>query len=120
MVRRLSTHVLDVATGVPAPGIPLELRRLDPGKDPELLVQSVTNTDGRTDEPLLQGERMRPGCYELTFFVAAYFRTRAVPGLAEPPFLDRIPVVFQVVGTGAHYHVPLLVSPWSYSTYRGS
>ena len=120
MVRRLSTHVLDMGSGVPASGVRLELRRLHLGDKPQLLAQAVTNADGRTDAPLLQGERMQPGCYELAFFVGDYFRKKAVPGLAEPPFLDRIPIVFQTGETDAHYHVPLLVSPWSYSTYRGS
>ena len=117
---RLSTHVLDIATGSPARGVALELRRLAPDGTAELLARAVTNADGRTDEPLLQGSQLQTGAYELAFAVGDYFRSRAVPGLADPPFLDRVPIVFQVADPEGHYHVPLLVSPWSYSTYRGS
>jgi 5-hydroxyisourate hydrolase len=101
----LTTHVLDTAHGRPAAGVAIELRRGN-----ELLAAVTTNADGRTDEPLL-GE-LEAGEYELLFAVGDYFGQRA--------FLDRVPVRFTIADPGAHYHVPLLVSPWSYSTYRGS
>ena len=108
MSGRLTTHVLDTAHGRPAAGIPVELARLD-GEDRELLASVTTNADGRTDTPLL--EALEPGTYELVFSVGGHF--------AEG-FLDRVPVRFTIADADAHYHVPLLVSPWSYSTYRGS
>lgn len=120
---RLSTHVLDVVAGAPAPGVAVELRRLGPdgtADDAGPLVRTTTNADGRTDAPLLAGDALRAGAYELTFYVGDYFRACNAPGLAEPPFLDQIPIRFAVAGPDGHYHVPPLVSPWSYSTYRGS
>jgi 5-hydroxyisourate hydrolase len=108
MSGRLTTHVLDTAHGRPAAGIPVELARLD-GEAREPLASVTTNADGRTDEPLL--EELEPGTYELVFDVGGHF--------AEG-FLDRVPVRFTIADADAHYHVPLLVSPWSYSTYRGS
>ena len=108
MSGRLTTHVLDTAHGRPAAGIPVELARLD-GEARELLASVTTNADGRTDAPLL--EALEPGTYELVFSVGAYF---------SEGFLDRVPVRFTIADADAHYHVPLLVSPWSYSTYRGS
>ena len=110
MSGRLTTHVLDTARGRPAPGIPVELARVD-GERRELLRALRTNADGRTDEPLLQGGELRAGTYELVFDVGDHF---------EDGFLDRVPVRFTIADADAHYHVPLLVSPWSYSTYRGS
>jgi len=107
---RLTTHVLDTAHGRPAPGIPIELARLD-GDEREVLRRVTTNADGRTDEPLLAGGELTGGEYELLFSVGEHF--------AEG-FYDRVPVRFRVADACAHYHVPLLVSPWSYSTYRGS
>ena len=104
----LTTHVLDTAAGRPAAGIPIELTRVD-GERRELLRALTTNADGRTDEPLLADSPA--GDYELTFRVGAYF---------GEGFLDVVPIRFTVTEAGAHYHVPLLVSPWSYSTYRGS
>lgn len=112
---RLTTHVLDTANGRPAAGVTIELYR-DGESAP--LATAVTNADGRTDAPLLDAGDWRPGRYELRFHVGDYFATRAAAG-GEPPFLDRIPIRFGMSGD-AHYHVPLLVSPWSYSTYRGS
>ena len=111
---KLTTHVLDTARGVPAAGVLIELRR-----GTHLLKTTRTNADGRTDEPLLAGAALEAGSYELVFHVGDYF---AAAGLAdgERPFLDEVPVRFGVADAGAHYHVPLLVSPWSYSTYRGS
>ena len=108
MSGRLTTHVLDTARGRPAAGIPIELARLD-GDRREVLATTVTNADGRTDAPLL--EDPQAGTYELTFDVGGHF---------EEGFLGRVPVRFAIADAGAHYHVPLLVSPWSYSTYRGS
>ena len=113
----LSTHVLDTASGVPAAGVSVELHKLIP--EPVLLASVLTNADGRCDAPLLQGEAFLAGDYSLTFRVAGYFRRRGVV-LADPPFLDLIVIRFSVAEAERHYHVPLLVSPWSYSTYRGS
>jgi 5-hydroxyisourate hydrolase len=107
---RLTTHVLDTASGRPAAGIPIALARLD-GDGREELAEVTTNADGRTDGPLLADGDLLPGTYELTFSVGAYFGRG---------FLDRVPVRFRIKDADEHYHVPLLVSPWSYSTYRGS
>lgn len=112
---RLSTHVLDTSRGQPAAGVRVEL--FDGGG--ELLSERLTNADGRTDAPLLVGGTYRPGPYELRFHVADYFRA-AGASLPEPPFLDVIPIRFALSEPDGHYHVPLLVSPWSYGTYRGS
>jgi 5-hydroxyisourate hydrolase len=108
MSGRLTTHVLDTARGRPAAGIPVELARLD-GERREVVATTTTNADGRTDAPLL--EAPEPGTYELTFDVGGHF---------DEGFLGRVPVRFTIADADAHYHVPLLVSPWSYSTYRGS
>ncbi|MBX8463642.1 MULTISPECIES: hydroxyisourate hydrolase [unclassified Deinococcus] len=114
----LSTHVLDTARGRPAAGIRVELRAVQ-GQTRTLLAGAVTNADGRTDAPLIARGELRPGTFELTFHVAPYFADMAgVEGAA--PFLDEITLRFTVADAAAHYHVPLLVSPWSYSTYRGS
>ncbi|MEI6052694.1 MAG: hydroxyisourate hydrolase [Opitutaceae bacterium] len=116
MLGKLSTHVLDLTTGRPACGMRIELHRLDPGLAPQLLKAVVTNADGRTDAPLLSAEELAVGSYELIFEVAAYFLSR---GIASP-FLDRVPIRFAIADASAGYHVPLLVTPWSYNTYRGS
>ncbi len=113
---RLSTHVLDTARGRPAAGVPVALRRIGADGSHTLLAEAVTDADGRTGAPLLAGDALAPGSYELTFAVGAYFEDLA-PGA---PFLDRVPLRFTVSEPDGHYHVPLLVSPWSYSTYRGS
>lgn len=113
MPGKLSTHVLDLTRGAPAAGLKIELWRLDGSARP--LKTAVTNTDGRTDAPLLGAGEVAAGAYELIFHVGAYFTARCV----ECPFLDRVPVRF-VLTTEASCHVPLLVSPWAYSTYRGS
>jgi 5-hydroxyisourate hydrolase len=105
----LSTHVLDTMRGRPAAGMTIELWSLDQSK---MLKSVQTNSDGRTDAPLLPGEEMAAGNYELIFFVGDYF--------GERRFLDRVPVRFVISDATAKYHVPLLVSPWAYSTYRGS
>ena len=115
MPGKLSTHVLDTATGKPAAGLKIELWQKGATT---ALKTAVTNADGRTDGPLLGPEAMKAGSYELVFFVAEYFRGK--PGVSEPPFLDRVPVAFTISDPAASYHVPLLVSPWAYSTYRGS
>ena len=115
---RLTTHVLDTMHGKPAAGLSVTLFRIS-GDDRELVVTTKTNSDGRCDAPLLSGAAMRPGVYELVFDVAAYFREAGV-ALEDPPFLDRIPLRFGLSNASQHYHVPLLVSPFAYSTYRGS
>lgn len=115
---RLSTHVLDTMHGRPAAGVTIELYALD-GAARSLVKSVVTNADGRTDAPLLTGEAYRPGQYELVFHVGDYFRGCGVT-LPAPAFLDIVPLRFGIAETDGHYHVPLLASPWSYSTYRGS
>jgi 5-hydroxyisourate hydrolase len=115
---KLTTHVLDVAAGVPAAGLRIELYDLG-ASPPQRLAEARTNADGRCSHPLLQGEAMRAGRYELRFFVAEYFRSRGV-SLTEPAFLDEVVVRFGIADARQSYHVPLIVSPWSYSTYRGS
>lgn len=117
----LSTHVLDTARGVPAAGVRAELFRLDPGGGRERVTAFTTNADGRADAPLLPGAEFRRGTYELVFQAGGHFRVAAgVAPLPDPPFLDEITLRFGIADEGAHYHVPLLVSPWSYATYRGS
>lgn len=112
---RLTTHVLDTATGRPAEGMTITLRSGD-GTEIKTV---VTNADGRVDSPLLIGADLIVGTYELLFHVGEYL-DRTSPGLAEPKFLDLIPLRFGVSDATAHYHVPLLLSPYGYSTYRGS
>jgi 5-hydroxyisourate hydrolase len=112
---RLTTHVLDTASGRPAAGVRVVLRR---DGDAAVVAEATTNADGRLDKPLLEAAAFRPGRYELSFHVGDYFRKSGVK-LAEPAFLDVIPLRF-AVAEDAHYHVPLLVSPYGYSTYRGS
>ena len=111
---RLTTHVLDTANGRPGAGIEIRLFAL--GAERSLLGRAATNADGRTDAPLLEGDDFSDGCYELEFDVGAYFGHGDLDGA---PFLDTVVVRCNLRG-GEHYHVPLLVSPWSYSTYRGS
>ena len=115
---KLTTHVLDTARGEPAAGMKIEFSVLE-GSNWKALKTVTTNGDGRTDEPMLAGEAMKPGQYRLVFHVADYYRGRGEK-LPDPPFLDRIPIRFGIADTTAHYHVPLLASPWSYTTYRGS
>jgi 5-hydroxyisourate hydrolase len=117
MPAKLSTHVLDTAHGCPAHGIKIELWRLDGARN--LLKTVFTNADGRTDVPLLAAEEMKAGQYELVFFVGDYFAAKtSAPSTAR--FLDTVPVRFGIADATASYHVPLLCSPWAYSTYRGS
>ncbi|HET9762407.1 MAG TPA: hydroxyisourate hydrolase [Casimicrobiaceae bacterium] len=115
---RLTAHVLDIAHGTPAAGMTVALYRRD-GERLAMLRSATTNADGRLDEPLLEGADLAPGRYRLVFAAGAYFRRRGVP-LADPPFIDDVVIDFGVADAAAGYHVPLLVSPWSYSTYRGS
>jgi len=118
MTGRLTTHVLDTAGGRPAAGIRIELYRLD-GAAREPLSSQETNADGRCAAPLLEGAAFTAGTYELVFHVAEYFR-KAGTELPEPAFLDVVPLRFGIAEAGQHYHVPLLISPYGYSTYRGS
>jgi 5-hydroxyisourate hydrolase len=115
---KLTTHVLDTASGLPASGMRLQLLRADDLALPPL-ADLRTNADGRCDAPLLQGASFIVGRYILRFFVAEYFRA-AGARLDEPPFLDLVEIAFGIADATKHYHVPLLVTPWSYSTYRGS
>jgi 5-hydroxyisourate hydrolase len=115
---KLTTHVLDTSAGTPAAGMRVDFAALGAGGATPIRTL-YTNAEGRTDEPLLAGDAMRRGEFELTFHVAEYFR-RQGRALAEPPFLDRVPIRFAIADAAAHYHVPLLCSPWAYSTYRGS
>jgi 5-hydroxyisourate hydrolase len=118
MSGKLSTHVLDTAHGCPAHGLQIELWSLESGK-PQLVKTVRTNSDGRTDGPLLATGELRVGVYELVFYVGEYFANKG--GATENiRFLDRVPVRFGIADADAAYHVPLLVSPWAYSTYRGS
>ncbi len=118
MSGRLTTHVLDTAHGCPAAGLTVELWRLT-GDTRQLITRVQTNSDGRVDDPLLAGDTLLAGVYELVFAVGAYFAGRGVI-VNAPPFLDQVPVRFGLSDPAGHYHVPLLVSPWAYSTYRGS
>lgn len=112
---KLSTHVLDTANGCPAGGMRYSLHHAGTA---EALRQGILNADGRCDAPLLEGT-LQTGAYELRFNVADYFRQRGIT-LPQPPFLDVVTLAFGISDADGHYHVPLLVSPWSYSTYRGS
>lgn len=114
---RLSTHVLDTLSGHPAAGVTIELYEIGASAR-GLLVSASTNSDGRTDAALIAGEPLRIGSYELSFHIGAYFAQRAP--LADPPFLDVVPIRFAIAEPEGHYHVPLLATPWSYTTYRGS
>jgi len=116
---RLSTHVLDTHAGRPAAGVALELHELSMSGAGALIAHGVTNADGRTEAPLIGGRPLPIGTYELRFAVGAYFARRGL-ALADPPFLDLVPVRFCIAEPEGHYHVPLVVTPWSYATYRGS
>jgi len=116
----LSTHVLDTMHGTPAAGMAGELYATGGAAGPRLVKRFVLNADGRNaDGPLFDNANLKKGSYRLVFDVAAYFRARGVT-LPDPPFLDRVTLDFGIAHADQHYHVPLLVSPWSYSTYRGS
>ena len=114
---RLTTHVLDLATGRPAEGLIIELYSLDGAE--RLIASATTNADGRLDQPILSGDAMAKGSYELRFHAGAYLAA-AGHALSDPPFLDVVPLRFGLADPSAHYHVPLLLSPYGYSTYRGS
>jgi 5-hydroxyisourate hydrolase len=114
MSGKLSTHVLDTANGRPAARLNIQLWRIE-GNQRLLLKEAVTNQDGRTDTPLLSGNELKLGVYELVFHVGPYFSD-----ITEGAFLQEVPVRFRIVNSEENYHVPLLVSPWSYTTYRGS
>ena len=114
----LSTHVLDTANGCAAAGMQVSLQRIE-ADGPVTLRRITLNADGRGDGPLLDAASMAVGRYRLLFEVASYFRARGA-ALAEPPFIDVVPLDFGIADAAGNYHVPLLVSPWSYSTYRGS
>ncbi|MGI4846530.1 MAG: hydroxyisourate hydrolase [Janthinobacterium lividum] len=115
---KLSTHILDVSQGKPAAGVGITLYRIE-AQARQLLVLTTSNADGRCSAPLLEGQAMMPGLYELEFGAGDYFAAQGV-ALPEPRFLDRITLAFGIADSSASYHVPLLMSPWSYSTYRGS
>ena len=115
---RLSTHVLDTVAGVPAEGVPWALYSIE-GNVRSKISAGRTNFDGRTDGALLEGAAVIVGTYELIFKVADYFKALGTQ-ISEPPFLDEIPLRFSIFDTAQNYHVPLLISPYSYSTYRGS
>ena len=114
---RLTTHVLDVARGQPAAGLPLSLYAV--GEERRQLAAAVTNADGRCDAPLLEGAALRRGLYELVFETGGYFDGLGLD-LPEPKFLDEVVIRFGIADADQHYHVPLLLSPFGYSTYRGS
>jgi 5-hydroxyisourate hydrolase len=114
---RLTTHILDTAQGCPAAGVDVTLYVIE--TDRRMLKQDVTNADGRLDSPILDGADFKPGVYELIFQAGAYFRSRE-SDLPDPPFVDEVVIRFGIADADSHYHVPLLVSPWAYSTYRGS
>jgi 5-hydroxyisourate hydrolase len=115
---KLSTHVLDTAQGKPGAGVRLELYAVDGGRR-TLIKEDATNSDGRCNAPLLEGEQLRAGQYELVFAAGDYFAAQGV-ALPSPRFIDRVTIAFGVADPSQNYHVPLVVTPWSYSTYRGS
>ncbi|AHM02598.1 Transthyretin family protein [Roseibacterium elongatum DSM 19469] len=114
----LTTHVLDTARGCPAEGLKIALYRVS-GNAHRKIAETVTNADGRTDAPILPAEKFETGTYELIFFAGDYLRDNGTAG-KEPLFLDQVPIRFGMSDAAAHYHVPLLLSPYGYSTYRGS
>ena len=114
----LTTHVLDTARGLPAEGIRIALYRVS-GNSHQKIAETVTNDDGRSDAPILPQDMFKPGTYELIFFCGDYLRATGQAG-DDPLFLDQVPIRFGMNDAEAHYHVPLLLSPYGYSTYRGS
>jgi 5-hydroxyisourate hydrolase len=119
MAGKLTTHVLDTAQGCPAEQMQIELWSIDSNGEKTILKTVRTNNDGRTDAPLLTDGEFQIGIYELIFVVGDYFAKHR-NNLPQPAFLNRVPIQFGIADSTSHYHVPLLVSPWSYSTYRGS
>jgi 5-hydroxyisourate hydrolase len=118
-VGRLTTHVLDTARGLPAAGVEIEVWRITANGERRHLATARTNANGRTDVPLLEDADLTAGIYELVFAVGDYF-ARQEGQMPSPPFLDRVPIRVGIADPTAHYHIPLLASPWAYSTYRGS
>lgn len=116
---RLSTHVLDTGLGRPAAGVAWRLYRIT-GEARELLAEGATNADGRSDQPLLAGAQMAAGVHEIVFEAGAYLEASGQRGSGQAVFLDQIPLRFTIADAGQHYHVPLLLSAYGYSTYRGS
>lgn len=118
---KLTSHVLDISRGVPAQGVHIELYQLNEAKEKKLLCKSITNSDGRLDFPLLSGEQMQTGTFEMVFHIGAYYKNllQGEHG-SEPPLWDVVPVRFVISDANQHYHIPLLASPGGYSTYRGS
>ena len=114
---KLTTHVLDIYSGKPGRGIKVDLYYLQNDKR-EKINSIILNNDGRADKPLIEGSNFKEGQYELVFFIGDYFKN--LTNLPKTPFLDDVVIKFGISDTKEHYHVPLLVSPWSYSTYRGS
>jgi 5-hydroxyisourate hydrolase len=115
---KISTHVLDTTLGKPGAGVEVELYRVD--ATARILVKAdITNSDGRCGTPLAEGDALVAGKYELVFGAGAYFAARGV-ALPDPPFLDRVMIAFGIADASQNYHVPLVLTPWSYSTYRGS
>jgi 5-hydroxyisourate hydrolase len=120
MTGKLTTHVLDTAFGQPAAHMTVELWAIKKAPVQRILLKTVsTNSDGRTDAPLLMDDEFQSGVYELVFAVGSYFAAKANLS-SEFPFLDQVPIQFGIADASVHYHVPLLTSPWAYSTYRGS
>jgi 5-hydroxyisourate hydrolase len=120
MSGKLTTHVLDTAQGKPAANMAIELWSINAESEQKNLLKAIaTNHDGRTDSPLLVDSDFKVGIYELIFVVGEYFLSQSID-TPMPPFLNRVPIQFGIANVEAHYHVPLLVSPWAYSTYRGS
>ncbi|SFU93061.1 hydroxyisourate hydrolase [Pseudoduganella namucuonensis] len=115
---KLSTHVLDITQGKPGAGVHLKLYRVN-GAEKVLVKTDTTNQDGRCDAPLLQGNEVKTGKYELVFGAGDYFAAQGVT-MPEPRFIDEVVIAFGIADAGANYHVPIVVSPWAYSTYRGS
>lgn len=115
---KLSTHVLDISQGKPGIGVDIALYAVT-ASGRRLLKNAVTNQDGRVDQPLLQGEEMQPGQYELVFSAGDYFAAQGIQ-MPSPRFVDKVTLAFGIACAEQNYHVPLVVSPWSYSTYRGS
>lgn len=115
---KLSTHILDTVHGAPAPDVLVELYSLA-GDAPRMILSTRTNADGRTDKPLLEGDAVKRGRYRIVFHVGDHFRAKGLK-LPDPPFVDVVPVDFGIGEDGGSYHVPLVCSPWTYSTYRGS
>jgi 5-hydroxyisourate hydrolase len=119
MTGRLTTHVLDLSIGKPASGVLVELWLVDSENKYEFIKISYTNDDGRVNQPLIEGASMKKGVYEIRFHAGDYFRSRGILH-EDPSFLDCVPVRFGISEPASHYHVPLLISPGGYSTYRGS